>query len=345
MKTSIRKRLLSLFLALAMLAALTPAAVAVDGAESGDGAGIVQDGNSQDDGTQETVVPSSVSLSQTTMSLKVGENGTLTATLKDASGQEITTIPQGVKVEWTSTDPQEVSVTPASGSLTASVQALKTAETNDNIKEVSITVTVTRADGTALPPQTCNVLVSPNVPDGVSVTPNQIELAPEQKTTLTAAVTPDTLDQTVTWRSENTAIATVNEATGEVTAVAPGETKIIATSKANGLEAACTVTVQGIVLDDENVTINQRGSYTLKYTIYGEALKKSAIVWTSADTSIVTVDSGYLMGVSVGETTVTAKIEGYNFSDSCKVTVKSNNAQVIHASASVSAPLSFSSLT
>ena len=72
MKTSIRKRLLSLFLALAMLAALTPAAVAVDGAESGDGAGIVQDGNSQDDGTQETVVPSSDSLSQTTMSLKSG---------------------------------------------------------------------------------------------------------------------------------------------------------------------------------------------------------------------------------------------------------------------------------
>ena len=125
MKRSIRKRLLSLFLALVMLAALMPAAVAADGTESGDGAGIIQDGGSQDNGVQETVVPNSVSLSQTTMSLKVGENGTLTATLKDASGQEITTIPQGVKVEWTSTDPQEVSVTPASGSLTASVQALK----------------------------------------------------------------------------------------------------------------------------------------------------------------------------------------------------------------------------
>ena len=228
MNTPLRTRLFSLFLALLLSLSLAMPVVAAD------------------DDPPETAIPASVSLNQTTMSLKVGETGTLTATLKDKDGKEITTIPEGVKVEWKSGDPEEASVSPASGSLTASVKALKTADTHDNIKEVSITLTVTLANGTSLPVQTCNVIVSLNVPDGVTVTPNTTEMAPGQKITLTASVTPDTLDQTVTWRSDNTAVATVNAETGEVTAVAAGVAKITATSKADpSKQGTCTIKVSG----------------------------------------------------------------------------------------------------
>ena len=76
-----------------------------------------------------------------------GEEGTLTAHLQDSAGQPITAIPDGTRVEWESSDPQEVQVMTASGSLVIKVKALKTAETNDPVKEVSITVTVTPAGG------------------------------------------------------------------------------------------------------------------------------------------------------------------------------------------------------
>ncbi len=76
-----------------------------------------------------------------------------------------------------------------------------------------------------------------------SVTLNKTELTLEvgDEETLTATVAPDdAMDKTVTWTSDNTAIATVEN--GKVTAVAAGRATI--TAKAGDKTAACAVTVK-----------------------------------------------------------------------------------------------------
>ena len=62
------------------------------------------------------------------------------------------------------------------------------------------------------------------------------------------AVTPDeATDKTYTWSSDNTAVATVDASTGEVTAVAVGTAHIRATANdGTGVYGECTVTVSDL---------------------------------------------------------------------------------------------------
>lgn len=66
--------------------------------------------------------------------------------------------------------------------------------------------------------------------DGVVVIPDSLQMPVGAQETLSVEVrTFGTSDTTVFWQSTNTAVATVNGA-GVVTAIAPGEARIIATS-------------------------------------------------------------------------------------------------------------------
>ena len=69
--------------------------------------------------------------------------------------------------------------------------------------------------------------------------------AGQTETLSVTAVTPDdATDQTVTWSSDNAAVASVDALTGEVTAVATGTANITATANdGSGVTATCAVTV------------------------------------------------------------------------------------------------------
>ena len=346
MRQPVSSRLLALLLVLVMLFAMVPSAWATGGIDGEDGTGTTQEEDTNQDGDGGSEPPETppvvakVSLNQSTMSLKVGQEGTLTVKLEDSTGKEITDIPEGTKVEWVSSAQDEVQVITASDSLTTQIKALKTAETNDETKEVSITVTVTPQGGTGLT-ATCNVTVSPNDPAGVSISRETLELAPGQTGQLTATVTPEDAQQTVTWSSEDTNIATV-DANGLVTAGGQaGETRIVAT--AGTMKAYCTVTVFGIVLTKSSLTLNERDSENLDYKIYGTSLG-TALTWTSSKPEIVRVTSGYLYALAEGTAVITVTINGTTYSDTCEVTVKRNTASVITASAGAGENLSFSSI-
>lgn len=77
---------------------------------------------------------------------------------------------------------------------------------------------------------------------GITISETELTLAEGETAALTAAVTPDDAinAETIVWTSSDETVATV--ADGTVTAVAPGTAVI--TASANGLEAACTVTVK-----------------------------------------------------------------------------------------------------
>lgn len=123
----------------------------------------------------------------------------------------------------------------------------------------------------------------------------------------------------VSFSSSNEAVATVS-ADGTVQAV--GEGSAVVTAKAGDLTASCSVAVKGTeqTKEPEDLSI---------YSVYGKNVvtdvtielgspapmkvqgTESAVTWSIADTSIATVDSsGMVTGVAVGETTLTATVDG-----------------------------------
>lgn len=123
----------------------------------------------------------------------------------------------------------------------------------------------------------------------------------------------------VSFSSSNEAVATVS-ADGTVKAV--GEGSAVVTAKAGDLTASCSVAVKGTeqTKEPKNLSI---------YSVYGKNVvtdvtielgspapmkvqgTESAVTWSIADTSIATVDSsGMVTGVAVGETTLTATVDG-----------------------------------
>lgn len=132
-----------------------------------------------------------------------------------------------------------LSVQPTGGKA-GTVTMTVTAQPNTDIKDREASVTITC--GTVSQKFTVKQAGVPTV-DVTSVELNKTELPLKkgESETLVATVNPDNAtDKTVTWSSDKTAVATVDN-TGKVTAVAEGTAVI--TAKAGGKEAKCTVTV------------------------------------------------------------------------------------------------------
>ena len=165
-----------------------------------------------------------------------------------------------------------------------------------------------------------------------------LNLTAGQTETLTAIVYPlHAADRTVTWKSGNEAIATVN-ADGRVTAVAGGTVTITATAGKKGQEkqAACTVTVTGeaptppaAIVPDTGVALDKAAlglapgqTARLKATLTPADATYKYIFWTSSDEGVATVsDSGLVTAVAEGAAIITAK-SWYGNTATCAVTVK-----------------------
>lgn len=73
-------------------------------------------------------------------------------------------------------------------------------------------------------------------------------VAPGEKATVTAQVLPEyAANKNITYSSSNTAVATINSKTGEITAIKSGTTTITATSEDGGKTASFTLTVKNVV--------------------------------------------------------------------------------------------------
>ena len=150
-----------------------------------------------------------------------------------------------------------------------------------------------------------------------------------QKTAqLRATVTPDNAtDKSVTWSSENPAVATVDNE-GKVTAVSAG-TAIIRVTAKDGKTAACQVTVttnaEGVGLDKTEMALTLGGTVTgqLTATVSPDNATDKSVTWTSSDETIATVDGGVVRAVGTGTADVTASVtvNGTTYTAACKVTV------------------------
>lgn len=131
-------------------------------------------------------------------------------------------------------------------------------------------------------------------------------------------VTPyNATDKSVTWSSGNTAVATVNATTGEVTAVAAGKATITATANdGSGVTATCTVTV---IIPVTSVTINKaptealfvNSTGTLTATVLPNNATDKTVTWSSSDPDYVSINAETgeytIMGTKgYGSATITA---------------------------------------
>ena len=142
--------------------------------------------------------------------------------------------------------------------------------------------------------------------------------------TLKATVTPsDLADKSVTWKSSNTAIATVSSK-GKVKGVKTGTATITCTSKATGAKATCKVTVGSVKLDQTEIAVEKNKTKTLTATVYPSTLTDKSVTWTSSNTAIATVSSkGKVKGVKTGTATITCTSNATGLSTTCEVTVGS----------------------
>ena len=163
----------------------------------------------------------SVTLTPETLSIEAGKTAELTATISPANASD-------QQFSWDVEDTEIASVY-GHTSETKTVTALKEGQTQ---------ITVTVGGQTA----SCTVTVTPRTISVESITLNktQLSMVKGATETLAATVLPTTAtDKAVTWKSSDTAVATVEN--GVVTAVAAGNATITAT--AGGKTAICAVTV------------------------------------------------------------------------------------------------------
>ena len=237
-----------------------------------------------------------VRLNKSTETLTEGETTTLTATVLP----ENTTY--GKSVKWSSSN-VAVATVDLMGKVTAkrAGTAIITA-ISENGKTASCTITVNKKD--------TNITITE-----VRLNKSTETLKEGDTTTLTATVLPEntTDSKSVSWRSSNSEVATV-DANGTVTAKRAGTAVITATST-NGKSAGCTVTVSKkeipiteISLDKSSATLTEGETTTLTATVLPENTTDSkSVSWSSSNSEVATVDAnGTVTAKRAGTVVITA---------------------------------------
>ena len=260
-----------------------------------------------------TIPVSGVTLSPTTLNLVAGETGNLSAALLpvDATNKSVT---------WSSDNPAVARVTVAHVSDVCIVRAI-------NAGTATITVTTEEGNFTA----TCLVTVTGEaIPvSSVSVSPSSLALKVGESRNVTATVLPaDATNKAITWSSDNPDVATVNNA-GKVTGLAVGTATITVSTEDGGKTATCAVTVYkktisvtGVTLDEEILTIKKGESASLTATVLPADATNKAVTWSSDNPDVATVDDvGKITALSAGTATITVTTVDGSFTASCVVTV------------------------
>jgi len=240
------------------------------------------------------VAVTGITITPTPLTVDVGNTATLTAVIAPANASV-------QKVTWTTNNSGVATVT--TGGVVTGVSA------------GTCTITGKAADNTTiLQAVPCTVVAPTILPTAVSVALSPTSIAIGATSTGTATFTPsDATDQTVTWASSNTAIATVNPTTGVITAVAIGTATITATSIAvPTVASSATITVTAIIptaitvaLSPTSIAVNATSTATPTFTPSNTSNK--SVNWLSSNTAVATVSSGGIVtAVAAGTATITA---------------------------------------
>ena len=247
-----------------------------------------------------------VSLNKTALTLNIGAQETLTATVSPSNAAN-------KAVTWNSSN---ANVATVNGGVVTGVSA------------GNATITVATQDGGRT--ATCSVTVEPSAiaATGLSLNKNTMTLTVGGSETLAPTIQPgNATNQNVTWASGSTAIATV--ANGVVTAVSSGTTTITATTEDGNHTANCIVTVAAQPVQVSGLSLNKNtmtlaagdATGTLVPTIAPINATNQNVSWASSNTAVAAVSaSGVVTPLAAGNATVTATAQG-NRTAVCTVSV------------------------
>lgn len=256
-------------------------------------------------GCSKSIGVTGVRLSESSVTLKVGESTSISAVVVPSDADYET-------VKWSSSDPFVASV--EDGVIRAN--------------KVGTTKVTASAGGVTSAP--CNVTVDVIHVQEVSLNVSAAEMTEGEELTLYSAVFPsNAANPKVFWSSSDEKVASVSDQ-GIVTAVSAGIARITVTSEDMGLTATCQVTVKqksvevsGVTLSSEEVALKEGEKCTLVVTVSPVNATDKTVTWSSSDESVVTVDptTGEITAVSSGEAVVLCTAGGGTKTASCRVTV------------------------
>ena len=145
----------------------------------------------------------------------------------------------------------------------------------------------------------------------MQVEPANISLRIGETKAASASVSADPgVSTAVTWSSDNSAVAVVN-ATGVITAVGPGTTRIKASADADSrLQGSANVAVapiRGIVVAPAAATLSPGNSQSFSATVSLPDGQSTAVTWSTSNATVATVDGqGKVTATGIGAATITA---------------------------------------
>ncbi|WP_432402874.1 Ig-like domain-containing protein [Wukongibacter sp. M2B1] len=242
-------------------------------------------------------------------SVEIGSKIGLVAVVKDQNGDEMSE----EEVTWDSEDTDTATVDEETGEVTGvkagSVNIKATSKTDDTVTEI-IEITVEEAEELS---EVASIEISGE---------NSVEIG--SRIELVAVVKDQNGDEMseeeVTWDSEDTDTATVDEETGEVTGVKAGSVNIRATSKTDDtVTETIEITVEEAEELSEVASIEIKGDNSVEIESKielvavvkdqnGDEMSEEEVTWDSEDTDTATVDeeTGEVTGVKAGSVNIRA---------------------------------------
>ena len=131
-------------------------------------------------------------------------------------------------------------------------------------------------------------------------------------------------DMAVTWKSSNTAIATVDK-NGTVKGIKAGTVTITATAPNNLYSATCKVNVvipvTGVKINATSVTVPKGEKRSVTATVYPANATDQNVTWSAGSSKISVSPTGQIEGKSVGSTTLTVTTNDGRYTDVIDVEV------------------------
>lgn len=239
------------------------------------------------------IMPSSITVAPTSLSLIKGDKRTLTATVlpSDADDKSVT---------WSSSNPNIVTVN-GNGEISG-------------VGAGTATVTASTVNGLKA---TCDLTIIEPYPTSITLSVSEVS----RPCGWTFAVIPTLLpancaDKSLTWSSADPSIADV-DGNGLISFKQPGQTIVTATT-AGGLSATCNVNVEHIYpesfnISPSNVEMMEGEEISLSLQFYPATTTARTIEWIVANPSVAQISAeGIVRSLSVGETLITGKtVNGY----------------------------------
>ena len=230
-------------------------------------------------------------ISRTTYKLTTG--GSLHLTIKNAGG---TTVSDS-NIKWESSN--------------TNVATVSTGGSVKGIKAGTATITGTYK-GTAL---TCKVTVKNPT---LSRTSYKLTRGCNLHLTMKNASGETISDSKITWKSSNTAVATVSTG-GTIKGIKAGTANITGTYR--GIKLTCKITVKSPTFNKSSITLMPKDTFHIQLkNASSKVIDDDNITWKSSNTKVATITTGgYIKAAATGKTTISAKYKGITYKATVKV--------------------------